>query len=240
MESLLGEAIVTARLNVSEDERAACFDVFSMADTCFREESAEACQLFDELAKLPGDLDLCEPLRRDVPHTQTANAQFRAILEAISITAYYELAEATGTDYEVCRRVYGNPMLCDGKERAAVLQAMDSESFSPNVWLTDWRDGLSVGEALSGWVRENFDTPARFYSRAQECELKSYLIGIVGELTEEERTDLLYARNLKDAIKDAAARESRYMAAVSQLDTCISALEVARYELARVCGLSVA
>ena len=240
MESLLSGSVARSTLNANEDERAACFDVFSMADTCFREESAEACQLFDELAKLPGDLDLCEPLRRDEQHVQAANAQFRAILEAIDITAYYELADETGIDCETCRHVYGNPMLCDGKERAAVLQAMDSKFFYPSVWLTDWRDGVSIGEALSGWVRENFNTPAQFYSRAQECELKSYLIGIVGELTGEERTDLLYSRNLKDTIKEAAARESCYLAAVSQLDKCIAALKIARADLARACGLSVA
>ncbi|MEE0343162.1 MAG: hypothetical protein UDM08_00015 [Eggerthellaceae bacterium] len=195
-----------------------------------------ANQAFNDLARLPSDLDLCEPLHQDERHVQNANTQFCQILEALDIGDATELADALSIDIAICKRVYNNPLLCNGKERALILQELDNSS-SPflDVWDIEYRHGESVGEALAGWTRENFNTPYQFYRQAQELELKCYLIGIVEKLNDRERFGLLYAPNLERAIKEAAAIALEDTPtgepAIEQINACIASLNHAKEQL---------
>lgn len=234
--SLLDDSIMQCSINNRNDERESCFDAFSTCETCFREEMSLANQAFSDLARLPSDLDLCEPLHQDERRVQAANTQFRQILNALDIEDEVELADALGIDTELCRRVYSNPLLCNGKERALILQGLD-DSDSPflDVWDIEYRNGESVGDALAAWTRENFNTPYQFYRQAQELELKCYLIGIVGKLNDCERFNLLYARNLERAIKEAAAIALEDTPtgepAIEQVNACIASLNHAKEQL---------
>lgn len=234
--SLLDDSIMQCSINNRNDERESCFDAFSTCETCFREEMSLANQAFSDLARLPSDLDLCEPLHRDERHVRDANTQFCQILKALDIDDAVELADALGIDTELCKRVYSNPLLCDGKERAFILQGLD-DSSSPflDVWSIEYRNGESVGEALAAWTREHFNTPYQFYRQAQELELKCYLIGIVGKLNDCERFGLLYARNLERAIKEAAAialeDTPASEPAIEQVNACIASLNHAKEQL---------
>lgn len=234
--SLLDDSIMQCSINNRNDERESCFDAFGTCETCFREEMSLANQAFSDLARLPSDLDLCEPLHRDERHVQNANTQFCQILKALDIDDAVELADALGIDTELCKRVYSNPLLCDGKERAFILQGLD-DSSSPflDVWSTEYRNGESVGEALAAWTRENFNTPYQFYRQAQELELKCYLIGIVGKLNDRERFGLLYAPSLERAIKEAAAIALEDTPtgepAIEQINACIASLDHAKEQL---------
>ncbi len=234
--SLLDDSIMQCSINNRNDERESCFDAFSTCETCFREEMSLANQAFSDLARLPSDLDLCEPLHRDERHVQDANAQFFQILKALDINDAVELADALNIDIEICTRVYRNPLLCDGKERALILQQLD-DSQSPflDVWDIEYRHGESIGEALSSWTRENFNTPYQFYRQAQELELKCYLVGIVGKLNDRERFGLLYAPNLEQVIKEAAAIALEDMRTgeptIKQIDACIASLNHSKEQL---------
>ena len=167
---------------------------------------------------------------------QNANTQFCQILEALDIGDATELADALSIDIAICKRVYNNPLLCNGKERALILQELDNSS-SPflDVWDIEYRNGESVGEALAGWTRENFNTPYQFYRQAQELELKCYLIGIVEKLNDRERFGLLYAPNLERAIKEAAAIALEDTPtgepAIEQINACIASLNHAKEQL---------
>lgn len=234
--SLLDDSIMQCSINNRNDERESCFDAFSTCETCFREEMSLANQAFNDLARLPSDLDLCEPLHQDERHAHNANTQFCQILEALDIGDAVELADALSIDIGICKRVYNNPLLCNGKERALILQELDNSS-SPflDVWNIEYRHGESVGEALAGWTRENFNTPYQFYRQAQELELKCYLIGIVGKLNDRERFGLLYAPNLERAIKEAAAIALEDTPtgepAIEQINACIASLDHAKEQL---------
>lgn len=234
--SLLDDSIMQCSINNRNDERESCFDAFSTCETCFREEMSLANQAFNDLARLPSDLDLCEPLHQDERHVQNANTQFCQILEALDIGDATELAGALSIDIAICKRVYNNPLLCNGKERALILQELDNSS-SPflDVWDIEYRHGESVGEALAGWTRENFNTPYQFYRQAQELELKCYLIGIVEKLNDRERFGLLYAPNLERAIKEAAAIALEDTPtgepAIEQINACIASLNHAKEQL---------
>lgn len=126
--SLLDDSIMQCSINNRNDERESCFDAFSTCETCFREEMSLANQAFNDLARLPSDLDLCEPLHQDERHTQNANTQFCQILEALDIGDATELADALSIDIGICKRVYNNPLLCNGKERALILHELDNSS----------------------------------------------------------------------------------------------------------------
>lgn len=234
--SLLDDSIMQCSINNRNDERESCFDAFSTCETCFREEMSLANQAFNDLARLPSDLDLCEPLHQDERHVQNANTQFCQILEALDIGDATELADALSIDIAICKRVYNNPLLCNGKERALILQELDNSS-SPflDVWDIEYRHGESVGEALAGWTRENFNAPYQFYRQAQELELKCYLIGIVEKLNDRERFGLLYAPNLERAIKEAAAIALEDTPtgepAIEQINACIASLNHAKEQL---------
>lgn len=234
--SLLDDSIMQCSINSRNDERESCFDAFSTCETCFREEMSLANQAFSDLARLPSDLDLCEPLHRDERHVQDANTQFFQILKAFDINDAAELADALNVDIEICTRVYRNPLLCDGKERALILQQLD-DSPSPflDVWNIEYRHGESIGDALAAWTRENFNTPHQFYRQAQELELKCYLVGIVGKLNDRERFGLLYAPNLERAIKEAAAIALEDTPtgepAMEQINACIASLDHAKEQL---------
>lgn len=234
--SLLDDSIMQCSINNRNDERESCFDAFSTCETCFREEMSLANQAFNDLARLPSDLDLCEPLHQDERHVQNANTQFCQILEALDIGDATELADALSIDIAICKRVYNNPLLCNGKERALILQELDNSS-SPflDVWDIEYRHGESVGEALAGWTRENFNTPYQFYRQAQELKLKCYLIGIVEKLNDRERFGLLYAPNLERAIKEAAAIALEDTPtgepAIEQINACIASLNHAKEQL---------
>lgn len=234
--SLLDDSIMQCSINNRNDERESCFDAFSTCETCFREEMSLANQAFNDLARLPSDLDLCEPLHQDERHVQNANTQFCQILEALDIGDATELADALSIDIAIYKRVYNNPLLCNGKERALILQELDNSS-SPflDVWDIEYRHGESVGEALAGWTRENFNTPYQFYRQAQELELKCYLIGIVEKLNDRERFGLLYAPNLERAIKEAAAIALEDTPtgepAIEQINACIASLNHAKEQL---------
>lgn len=234
--SLLDDSIMQCSINSRNDERESCFDAFSTCETCFREEMSLANQAFSDLARLPSDLDLCEPLHRDERHVQDANTQFFQILKAFDINDAAELADALNVDIEICTRVYRNPLLCDGKERALILQQLD-DSPSPflDVWNIEYRHGESIGDALAAWTRENFNTPHQFYRQAQELELKCYLVGIVGKLNDRERFGLLYAPNLERAIKEAAAIALEDTPtgepAIEQINACIASLDHAKEQL---------
>lgn len=234
--SLLDDSIMQCSINNRNDERESCFDAFSTCETCFREEMSLANQAFNDLARLPSDLDLCEPLHQDERHAHNANTQFCQILEALDIGDAVELSDALSIDIGICKRVYNNPLLCNGKERALILQELDNSS-SPflDVWNIEYRHGESVGEALAGWTRENFNTPYQFYRQAQELELKCYLIGIVGKLNDRERFGLLYAPNLERAIKEAAAIALEDTPtgepAIEQINACIASLDHAKEQL---------
>lgn len=234
--SLLDDSIMQCSINNRNDERESCFDAFSTCETCFQEEMSLANQAFSDLARLPSDLDLCEPLHRDERRVQDANAQFFQILKALDINDAVELADVLGIGIETCTRVYRNPLLCNGKERTLILQGLD-DSSSPflDVWSTEYRNGESVGEALAAWTRENFNTPYQFYKQAQEFELKSCLIGIVGKLNDRERFGLLYAPNLERVIKEAAAIALEDMSsgepAIEQINACITSLNHAKEQL---------
>lgn len=234
--SLLDDSIMQCSINSRNDERESCFDAFSTCETCFREEMSLANQAFSDLARLPSDLDLCEPLHRDERHVQDANTQFFQILKALDINDSAELADALNVDIEICTRVYRNPLLCDGKERAYILQQLD-DSPSPflDVWNIEYRHGESIGDALAAWTRENFNTPYQFYRQAQELELKCYLVGIVGKLNDRERFGLLYAPNLERAIKEAAAIALEDTPtgepAIEQINACIASLDHAKEQL---------
>lgn len=234
--SLLDDSIMQCSINSRNDERESCFDAFSTCETCFREEMSLANQAFSDLARLPSDLDLCEPLHRDERHVQDANTQFFQILKALDINDAAELADALNVDIEICTRVYRNPLLCDGKERALILQQLD-DSPSPflDVWNIEYRHGESIGDALAAWTRENFNTPYQFYRQAQELELKCYLVGIVGKLNDRERFGLLYAPNLERSIKEAAAIALEDTPtgepAIEQINACIASLDHAKEQL---------
>lgn len=234
--SLLDDSIMQCSINSRNGERESCFDAFSTCETCFREEMSLANQAFSDLARLPSDLDLCEPLHRDERHVQDANTQFFQILKAFDINDAAELADALNVDIEICTRVYRNPLLCDGKERALILQQLD-DSPSPflDVWNIEYRHGESIGDALAAWTRENFNTPYQFYRQAQELELKCYLVGIVGKLNDRERFGLLYAPNLERAIKEAAAIALEDTPtgepAIEQINACIASLDHAKEQL---------
>lgn len=234
--SLLDDSIMQCSINNRNEERESCFDAFSTCETCFREEMSLANQAFNDLARLPSDLDLCEPLHQDERHVQNANTQFCQILEALDIGDATELADALSIDIAICKRVYNNPLLCNGKERALILQELDNSS-SPflDVWDIEYRHGESVGEALAGWTRENFNTPYQFFRQAQELELKCYLIGIVEKLNDRERFGLLYAPNLERAIKEAAAIALEDTPtgepAIEQINACIASLNHAKEQL---------
>lgn len=234
--SLLDDSIMQCSINSRNDERESCFDAFSTCETCFREEMSLANQAFSDLARLPSDLDLCEPLHRDERHVQDANTQFFQILKALDINDAAELADALNVDIEICTRVYRNPLLCDGTERALILQQLD-DSPSPflDVWNIEYRHGESIGDALAAWTRENFNTPYQFYRQAQELELKCYLVGIVGKLNDRERFGLLYAPNLERAIKEAAAIALEDTPtgepAIEHINACIASLDHAKEQL---------
>lgn len=200
----LGDAIITASIISVNEEREACFDSFSTCETYLREEAAQAAQLFEDLARLPNDLALCEPLQVDASREAELCNTFHDILKHIGIFDAEELSEATNVATDVCKRVYANPLCCDRKERAAVMRALNDIEL-PCLWLTDYKNGVSIGEALASWTRDNFNTPFQFWRQAEECELKCYLVGTVSALTNDELSNLLYAPSLEKVMKHAAA-----------------------------------
>ena len=200
----LGDTIIAASIISVNEEREACFDSFSTCENYLREEAAQAAQLFEDLTQLPSDLALCKPLQMDANHEAELCETFRDILKHIGIFDADELAEATNVASEVCGRVYTDPIRCDSEERAAVMQALN-EIELPCLWLTDYKNGVSIGEALAAWTRDNFNTPFQFWRQAEECELKCYLVGTVSALTDVELSNLLYSPNLERVIKNAAA-----------------------------------
>ena len=204
----LASALVMASINNLIEEREAYFDAFSTCETYLREEAAQAAQLFEDLARLPNDLALCEPLQMDVRGEVAAGKRFYCILERIGVFSAAELVEETRIELDTCTRVFSNPLHCDGRERAAVMQALE-DSPRIDVWATEYENGASIGEALAAWTRESFNTPFQFWRQAEECELKCHLIGIVSALTNEELSNLLYSPSLESVIKSAAATARR-------------------------------
>lgn len=200
----LGDAIITASIISVNEEREACFDSFSTCETYLRKEAAQAAQLFEDLARLPNDLALCEPLQMDANQEAELCETLRDILKHIGVFDADELAEATNVASDVCGRVYTDPIRCDSEERAAVMRALN-EIELPCLWLTDYKNGVSIGEALAAWLRDNFSAPFQFWRQAEECELKCYLVGTVSALTDDELSNLLYAPNLERVMKNAAA-----------------------------------
>ena len=94
---------------------------------------------------------------------------------------------------------------------------------------------FGVAKGLDFGITENFNTPYQFYKQAQEFELKSYLIGIVGKLNDRERFGLLYAPSLERAIKEAAAIALEDTPtgepAIEQINACIASLNHAKEQL---------
>ena len=197
-------------VNVRNEEREEYLDTFSTCETCLREEMALANQAFDDLGRYcPSDLDTCEPLEMAGADEERANCRFWSLLGTLGISSPADLAEATNAELEVCEEVYSNPLRCGGKQRAAVLAALE-QSPQLNVWnVPHPLNRQSVGRNLAEWTRENFKTPWQFRRRALECELKCYLLGIVDSLKDSEIEDLISATSLHNAMKAAAAEARR-------------------------------
>lgn len=189
------------------EEREEYLDIFSTCETCLREETALTNQLFDDLGRYcPSDLDTCEPLAMNATREEIANARFRALLNALGIETPADLSEAANATVEDCIEVFSNPLQCEGKRRAAILNAL-GESARLDVWQThDPLTGLSVGECLAEWTRANFKTPWQYRRQALECELKCYLLGVVDCLEDSEIENLINAPSLHSTMKEAAAQ----------------------------------
>ena len=197
-------------INVRSEERESLLDKFSECETFLKEEAAEASQLFEDLGRYcPDDLELCEPLHAGTFADNGMNVRFIGLLHELDIDNAADLANATGAGLRACENVMQNPVRCGGKDRAQVLKGLE-ESQSVDVFRArDCFTGQSVGESLARWARECFKTPGQFERKAEELELKCYLIGAVEGLKNSEVKNLLNAPSLANALKDAArsARE---------------------------------
>lgn len=222
-------------INVQNEEREECLDVFSTCETCLREEVSLTNQLFDDLGRYcPNDLETCEPLQMGRLQEEGANARFAALLSALGVDTPQELCSATGVDMAICADVLSNPLRCDGKGRARVLEALENPPDC--AWdVPDPFTGEPVGKQLAIWLRENFKTPWQFKRQADECELKCYLIGAVGQLTDVDLESLLYAPSLLHALESAAdgarVQQRRHAQAAVALSSAIDLLSNARRNL---------
>lgn len=193
-------------ISVQNEEREAYLDTFSTCETCFREEMSLANQLFDDLGRYcPTDLETCEPLQMSALCEESARVRFILLLQAVGIATAEELSQASGVDAGACSAVLSSPLRCNGNVRARIMGALE-ESQDLDIWnQTDPLTGDSVGKCFADWTRENFKTPWQFKRQAEECELKCYMIGAVGQLSSVEIENLLYAPNLLHALKNAAS-----------------------------------
>ena len=142
-------------INVQNEEREECLDVFSTCETCLREEVSLTNQLFDDLGRYcPNDLETCEPLQMGRLQEEGANARFAALLSALGVDTPQELCSATGVDMAICADVLSNPLRCDGKGRARVLEALENPPDC--AWdVPAPFTGEPVGKQLAIWLREN-------------------------------------------------------------------------------------
>lgn len=191
-------------INVQDEEREELLDVLSTCETCLREEVSLANQTFDDLRRYcPADLDTCEPQQIGGMQEEGVNARFVTLLKRLGVGTPFELANATGVDVAICADVLANPLRCDGKGRARVLEALENPPIC--AWdVTDLFTGEPVGKMLAVWVRENFKTPWQFKRQADEYALKCYLIGAVGGLSDEDLASLLCAPNLCSVLQSVA------------------------------------
>lgn len=230
-------------INVQSEEREECLDVFSTCETCLREEVSLVNQMFDDLGRYcPSDLETCEPLQMGRLQEEGANARFITLLGALSVGTPQELCSVTGIDMAICSDVLSNPLRCDGKGRARVLEALENPPIC--AWdVTDMLTGESVGERLAVWLRENFKTPWQFRRQANECELKCYLIGAVGQLADADIESLLYAPSLLHALESAAgtarAQQRRHAQAAVAISSAIDSLSDAKRNLEEAAAYAV-
>lgn len=198
-------------ISLRNEEREALLDALSMCVDYLREETALAVQCFDDLSGYcPDDLGLCEPL--ECANKEGENAAFLMALEAMEIMTAQDLADLTGVDLVTCSDVLINPVACEAEKMAQVIRALE-EKAGDDLWGTPYHIGGSdcVGHFLYSWVRRNFKTPYQFEPQAKVFELKSYLVGAVGSLSNDDIESLLQAVSLVSVLKDAAAlaREQR-------------------------------
>ncbi len=192
-------------ISLHNEEREELLDALSTCVDYLRDEAALAGQCFDDLCGYcPDDLRLCEPL--EGVNVEGENAAFLVALVAMGIETAQELAERSGADYEACAAVLANPIVCEAGKRARVIKALE-EVASADLWGTPYRmgEGETVGGFLYSWLRRNFKTPSQFAAQAKAYELKSYLVGAVGSLPNEDIESLLQAVSLVSVLKDAAA-----------------------------------
>lgn len=221
--------------NVREEEREQLLDIFSTCETCLREEVSLANQMFDDLGRYcPNDLETCEPIQMGRLQEDGANARFVSLLGALGVDTPQKLCKATGVNLAICSDVLSNPLRCDGKGRARVLEALENPPIC--AWdIADAFTGEPVGKELAIWMRKYFKTPWQFSRQAAECELKCYLIGVVGQLTDTDLESLLYAPSLFHAVANAAGaartqRERDTQAAVT-ISNAINSLSDAKRNL---------
>ena len=198
-------------ISLHNEEREELLDALSTCVDYLRDEAALAGQCFDDLCGYcPDDLRLCEPL--EGVNVEGKNAAFLVALVAMGIETAQELAERSGADYEACAAVLANPIVCEAGKRARVIKALE-EKAGDDLWGTPYRmgEGGTVGGFLYSWLRRNFKTPSQFAAQVKAYELKSYLVGAVGSLPNEDIESLLQAVSLVSVLKDAAAlaREQR-------------------------------
>lgn len=194
----------------NNEEREAMLDALSMAATYLHEEAALAAQCFDDLGNYcPDDLRLCEPLDeiKDTPEAITNMDVLAAFLWA-GIENEEDLASASSVDLDTCAAFWANPLRCAPKQRAQVMQGLEVNA-QPLLDKPHRDNGSSVKEFLCLWMRHNFKTPYQFERQAKEYELKSYLIGAVGSLTDAEINNLMFAPY--PSLKAAAAISANYL-----------------------------
>lgn len=197
-------------ISLRNEEREALLDAFSMCNTYLHEEASIAAQYFDDFnGYCPNNIALCEPL--ETINEEEENFMFLMALESFGITSAHDLAEQSGASDRDCIELWGNPIRCNAEARARVIEALDN-SIASDLWNTPHIYADSVGDYLFLWLRRNFKTPYQFQRAANECELKSYLLGAVGELSNDDlatlcRTNLAY--ELHDLAADLRTRSKR-------------------------------
>lgn len=203
-------------ISLRNEEREELLDAFSMCNAYLREEAALAAQCFDDLGGYcPDRIAQCEPL--GTINEEQENARFLMAFEELGIHSAKGLAEWAGASVEACEAVWANPIRCDAEKRATVIEAMEANAAA-DLWGTSHCTGGSVGDFLYLWLRRNFKTPYQFKRAAQECELKSYLVGAVGGLSDNDLKSLLhpicFATMLQDAAEAERQRWRRHRAAL--------------------------
>ncbi len=189
-------------IDITQDEREAYFDAFSLCETHLREEAELAAQCFSDLVRYCPD-DRSAPIR----------AVFAEMLEPLGIQCAKDLARATKVDLVDCEQFYHNPLESDAPAKQQITKALAILAGTTRI---TQRSNLLGGKSIAYYFtivgKIDATSPYQFARRALECELKCYLVGAVGELSNSDLETLCIANPvayLHDSAKDHRKRSKR-------------------------------